>query len=233
MNEVTQKGQIITRAKILDRCAGQGQRVRDSELVQSGLIQLGTDMKKFRRPPMKRSAVTTRRPISSAPKSRPPLRQHLNWSHIGLVGQGCGWRGPGAGRRGNGTIRPGQSRARPRGRAGADLHHGVLLRRRRTADDAPERRHGKMAAGDLDVVIPGAKRGDEIGDIAKTVTVIRANAEQKRATRRRPASIRTIWPRRRASAKWSSSPGRSNAPSAISSTMSPRRRTDSRSPRAR
>ncbi len=38
---------------------------------------------------------------------------------------------------------------------------------------------GKMAAGDLDVVIPGAKRGDEIGDIAKTVTVIRANAEQK------------------------------------------------------
>jgi methyl-accepting chemotaxis protein len=38
---------------------------------------------------------------------------------------------------------------------------------------------GKMAAGDLDVVIPGAERGDEIGDIAKTVTVIRANAEQK------------------------------------------------------
>eukprot|EP01035_Chromulina_nebulosa_P016628 gene16628-22045_t len=37
----------------------------------------------------------------------------------------------------------------------------------------------KMAGGDLDVVIPGAKRGDEIGDIAKTVTIIRANAEQK------------------------------------------------------
>ncbi|CAN5537828.1 hypothetical protein BH11PSE4_BH11PSE4_27720 [soil metagenome] len=35
-----------------------------------------------------------------------------------------------------------------------------------------------MAAGNLDVVIPGAKRGDEIGDIAKTVMVIRANAEQ-------------------------------------------------------
>jgi methyl-accepting chemotaxis protein len=35
-----------------------------------------------------------------------------------------------------------------------------------------------MAAGNLDVVIPGATRGDEIGDIAKTVTVIRANAEQ-------------------------------------------------------
>jgi methyl-accepting chemotaxis protein len=35
-----------------------------------------------------------------------------------------------------------------------------------------------MAAGNLDVVVPGATRGDEIGDIAKTVTVIRANAER-------------------------------------------------------
>jgi hypothetical protein len=38
---------------------------------------------------------------------------------------------------------------------------------------------GQMAGGHLDVVIPGADRGDEIGDLAKTVTVIRANAEQK------------------------------------------------------
>jgi methyl-accepting chemotaxis protein len=38
---------------------------------------------------------------------------------------------------------------------------------------------GKMAGGNLDVVIPGANRGDEIGDLAKTVTVIRENAEQK------------------------------------------------------
>jgi methyl-accepting chemotaxis protein len=38
---------------------------------------------------------------------------------------------------------------------------------------------GKMAAGDLDIAIPGADRGDEIGDLAKTVTVIRGNAEQK------------------------------------------------------
>jgi methyl-accepting chemotaxis protein len=38
---------------------------------------------------------------------------------------------------------------------------------------------GEMAGGNLDVVIPGAKRGDEIGDLAKTVTVIRENAEQK------------------------------------------------------
>jgi methyl-accepting chemotaxis protein len=38
---------------------------------------------------------------------------------------------------------------------------------------------GKMAAGNLDIVIPGADRGDEVGDLAKTVTVIRGNAEQK------------------------------------------------------
>jgi methyl-accepting chemotaxis protein len=38
---------------------------------------------------------------------------------------------------------------------------------------------GEMAGGNLDVVIPGANRGDEIGDLAKTVTVIRENAEQK------------------------------------------------------
>jgi methyl-accepting chemotaxis protein len=44
------------------------------------------------------------------------------------------------------------------------------------------RLHGamnKMAAGDLDVEISGADRGDEIGDMAKTITVIRVNAEDK------------------------------------------------------
>ncbi|WP_442779011.1 methyl-accepting chemotaxis protein [Bradyrhizobium sediminis] len=38
---------------------------------------------------------------------------------------------------------------------------------------------GEMAGGNLDIDIPGANRGDEIGDLAKTVTVIRENAEQK------------------------------------------------------
>ena len=37
----------------------------------------------------------------------------------------------------------------------------------------------KIAAGDLDVVIPGADRGDEIGAIAKTISVIRDNAEHR------------------------------------------------------
>jgi methyl-accepting chemotaxis protein len=38
---------------------------------------------------------------------------------------------------------------------------------------------GKMASGALNIEIPGANRGDEIGDVAKTVVVIRENAEQK------------------------------------------------------
>ncbi|MBI5128339.1 MAG: methyl-accepting chemotaxis protein [Rhodopseudomonas palustris] len=38
---------------------------------------------------------------------------------------------------------------------------------------------GQIAAGRLDVKIVGADRGDEIGDIGKTVGVIQANAEQK------------------------------------------------------
>jgi methyl-accepting chemotaxis protein len=38
---------------------------------------------------------------------------------------------------------------------------------------------GRMAAGELNIDIPGASRGDEVGDIAKTVVVIRENAEHK------------------------------------------------------
>ncbi|MGJ4929015.1 methyl-accepting chemotaxis protein [Bradyrhizobium sp. HKCCYLS2038] len=38
---------------------------------------------------------------------------------------------------------------------------------------------GKMAAGELNIEIPGASRGDEVGDVAKTVVVIRENAERR------------------------------------------------------
>ena len=38
---------------------------------------------------------------------------------------------------------------------------------------------GKMAAGELNIEIPGAGRGDEVGDVAKTVVVIRENAERR------------------------------------------------------
>jgi methyl-accepting chemotaxis protein len=38
---------------------------------------------------------------------------------------------------------------------------------------------GRIAAGEVNADIPGANRGDEVGDIAKTVVVISRNAEQK------------------------------------------------------
>jgi methyl-accepting chemotaxis protein len=41
---------------------------------------------------------------------------------------------------------------------------------------------GKMAVGELNIEIPGGNRGDEIGDVAKTVIVIRENAERKAET---------------------------------------------------
>ncbi len=37
----------------------------------------------------------------------------------------------------------------------------------------------KLAGGELNIKIPGSDRGDEVGDIAKTVVVISQNAEQK------------------------------------------------------
>jgi methyl-accepting chemotaxis protein len=37
----------------------------------------------------------------------------------------------------------------------------------------------QMAAGNLDIVIPGAQRADEIGDMAKAIGVVRENAERK------------------------------------------------------
>ncbi|WP_257169245.1 methyl-accepting chemotaxis protein [Bradyrhizobium sp. SRS-191] len=38
---------------------------------------------------------------------------------------------------------------------------------------------GRMASGDIAIRIPGASRGDEIGDMAKNVVIIRENAEAK------------------------------------------------------
>ncbi|MBC7580985.1 MAG: HAMP domain-containing protein [Tardiphaga sp.] len=38
---------------------------------------------------------------------------------------------------------------------------------------------GRIAAGEIEVVVSGADRGDEVGDMAKTITVIQENAERK------------------------------------------------------
>ena len=54
---------------------------------------------------------------------------------------------------------------------------------------------GAMAGGNLDVVIPGASRGDEIGDLAKTVDGDSVRTPSKRpATKPRPRPSRTRSP---------------------------------------
>jgi methyl-accepting chemotaxis protein len=54
---------------------------------------------------------------------------------------------------------------------------------------------GQMAGGDLAVVIPGARRNDEIGDMAKNVATIRANCE---ATAKHEAEMQAAQERRAA-----------------------------------
>ena len=46
----------------------------------------------------------------------------------------------------------------------------------------------EIATGHIDITIPGAPRGDEIGDMAKTVTVIRENAERDALQRQEEAN---------------------------------------------
>jgi HAMP domain-containing protein len=48
----------------------------------------------------------------------------------------------------------------------------------------------EMAAGNLDIVIPGSGRRDEIGDLAKAIVVSAATPSRRRATKRRPRSSR-------------------------------------------
>jgi methyl-accepting chemotaxis protein len=46
---------------------------------------------------------------------------------------------------------------------------------------------GEMAGGNLNITIPGTERGDEVGDIARTIGVIRTNAELEVVERQREA----------------------------------------------
>jgi methyl-accepting chemotaxis protein len=180
MNEVTQKGQIITKAKILTDALAKASVFEDSELVQSGLIQLGTDMKKF--------MTATDEAIGSNDQKTDIVRTKITPAAAAasqLVAQSVS----------SAKAAVGEARAQAAeemtrsGQVNLALGLAVVLvlictmvfsfvgvARPMTRLNGAM---GKMAAGDLDVVIPGAKRGDEIGDIAKTVTVIRANAEQK------------------------------------------------------
>jgi methyl-accepting chemotaxis protein len=180
LNEVTQKGQIVGRAKALTDALAKASVFEDSELVQSGLIQLGNDMKKFMAATDDATQNNDLKSDVTKKKLTPTAAKASELVTVAVA-----------------AIK--HTVAEARAEAAAEMERsgqinlavGVALvlvlictmifsfagvaRPMTRLNGAMAR----MAAGDLDVAIPGSSRGDEIGDIAKTVSVIRANAEQK------------------------------------------------------
>jgi methyl-accepting chemotaxis protein len=180
MNEVTQKGQIVTRAKVLTDALAKASVVEDAELVQNGLIQLGADMKKFMAATDDaiqnndlKTDITRKRIMPTATKASELVAQSVASAKNSVAEA----RAQAAAE----MVRSGQINL-ALGCAVVLVLVGTMIFSFAGVARPMTRLNGamsKMAGGDLDVVIPGAKRGDEIGDIAKTVTIIRANAEQK------------------------------------------------------
>jgi methyl-accepting chemotaxis protein len=180
LNEVTQKGLIVTRAKALTDALAKASVFEDSELVQSGLIQLGGDLKKFMA--ATDEAIQANDLKSDVTKKRlsPTAAKEAELVAVAVA-----------------AIK--NSVAEARAQAAAEMERSgeinlalgiavvlvlicTMVFSFMGVARPMTRLNGamaKMASGDLDVVIPGAKRGDEIGDIAKTVTIIRTNAERK------------------------------------------------------
>ncbi len=180
MNEATQKLQINQRAKMLTEAVARASVISDNELVQAGLTQLIGDVKKFTAATDEaiknndlKSEITRSRLQPAAMEASDLVTQAVTAAQTAVD-----------------DARSEAAAALARS-SEISLGLGVLVvvvligtmafcflgvaRPMKLLNGAMAR----MAAGDLDVVIPGAKRGDEIGDIAKTVAVIRENAEIK------------------------------------------------------
>jgi methyl-accepting chemotaxis protein len=180
MNEMQQKAQIAVRAKALNTALSRAAVIDDNELLQAGLVQLGNDMKKF--------MAATEEAIKTN-----DLKTSLTLTKILPASSSAGELATMAVASAQGEVIAARTRATDAltqsGQVSVGISIVVVLVLVATVIFSflgvarPMKRlngaMAKMAGGDLDVVIPGAKRGDEIGDIAKTVTVIRANAEQK------------------------------------------------------
>jgi methyl-accepting chemotaxis protein len=180
LNEATQKFQITRRVKMMMEALARASVISDNELVQAGLTQLGTDIKKFTTATDEAIRINDLKTEIIRERLAPAAQQASELVSNAVT-----------------TAQAAVADARNEAAAalawsgevsrilnvlvalvlvGSMLFSVVGVARPMTRLN---RAMGRMAAGDLDVVIPGAKRGDEIGDIAKTVTVIRANAEQK------------------------------------------------------
>ncbi|MDB5618413.1 methyl-accepting chemotaxis protein, partial [Tardiphaga sp.] len=180
MNEMQQKAQIAVRAKALNTALSRASVVDDNELLQAGLVQLGNDMKKFMSATDEAIKINDLKTSVTINKILPAASSASELATMAVASA-------------QGEVTAARSRAAEAlvlsSKVSAGLSMVLVLVLIATVTFSflgvarPMKRlngaMAKMAKGDLDVVIPGAKRGDEIGDIAKTVTVIRENAEQK------------------------------------------------------
>jgi methyl-accepting chemotaxis protein len=180
MNEMQQKAQIAVRAKAITTALSRASVVDDNELLQAGLIQIGDDMKKFMA--ATDAAIKTNDQKTSITLNR-ILPAASSASELATMAVASA----------QGEVTAARSRAAEALVLSSKVSFGLSLvlvlvlvvtvsfsflgvaRPMKRLNGAM----AKMAVGNLDVVIPGATRGDEIGDIAKTVTVIRENAELK------------------------------------------------------
>ncbi|MEH2481934.1 methyl-accepting chemotaxis protein [Nitrobacteraceae bacterium AZCC 2146] len=180
MNEAPQKAQITKYGAALSNALARASVMDESPLVEAGLVQLGTDMKKF--------ISTTSEAINNNDQKNEITRARmvpLTAMVLEQVTQAVA--------AAQGAVTAARAEAAEKLAESARINFalsmavvvvlvGTMLFSFIGVARPMTRLNGamaKMAAGNLDVVIPGGKRGDEIGDIAKTVTVIRENAEQK------------------------------------------------------
>jgi methyl-accepting chemotaxis protein len=180
MNELLQKAQIGVRAKVLNTALSRASVIDDNELLQAGLVQLSTDMKKFMAATDEAIKINDLKTSVTLNKILPAASSASELATMAVASA-------------QGEVIAARNRAAEAlvlsGKVSGGLSIVLVLVLVATVAFSflgvarpmklLNRAMARMAKGDLGVVIPGAKRGDEIGDIAKTVTVIRENAELK------------------------------------------------------
>jgi len=180
MNEAPQKALIAKHSTALTNALARASVMDETPLVEAGLIQLGNDVKKFLAGTSEainnndqKSEITRAKMVPSAEQAS----EQVSKAVAAAQGNVTAARAEAVAQLArSGQVNTALGVAVVLVLVGTMLFSFVGVARPMTRLNGAM---AKMAAGDLDVTIPGAKRGDEIGDIAKTVTVIRENAEQK------------------------------------------------------
>ncbi|WP_295854310.1 HAMP domain-containing methyl-accepting chemotaxis protein [Tardiphaga sp.] len=180
MNEAPQKALITKYGSALTNALARASVVDENEMVQAGLTQLGTDMKRFMSATSEAININDLKTSITDTKAAPAgeAASSLIAAAVAAAQKSTVEARAGAA---DELARSGLVN-RALGLAVVAVLIGTMLFSFLGVARPMTRLNGamaKMAAGDLDLEIPGAGRGDEIGDIAKTVSVIRENAEQK------------------------------------------------------